>query len=141
MAFPLTPVPLPCPLVQHTPQHPLHPLDNTLAIPYPKTLARTSNGMACHPHAILFQTSTKPSNHHVLELPPATLSDEGIVGIVLVGRTPAIAGKREGPGAWAWHGDLRGVQGKLLDKVGCCFAAGLGPVGMVVACPCHCYLG
>ena len=53
---------------------------------------------------------------------------------VSAGRTPAIAGKREGPGAWAWHGELRGVQGKLLDKVGCCFAAGLGQVGMVVAC-------
>ena len=53
---------------------------------------------------------------------------------VSAGRTPAISGKREGPGAWAWHGELHGVQVKLLDKVGCWFAAGLGQVGMVVAC-------
>ena len=49
------------------------------------------------------------------------------------GRAPAKAGRGGGPGARAWHGEIRGIQGKLLDVLVPVLAVVWGQVGMVVA--------
>ena len=50
------------------------------------------------------------------------------------GRAPANAGRGRGLEQGARVGEYLGSKGQLQDEVGCCFAAGLGQVGMGVAC-------